>query len=200
MCVVILRILRRCAVTAVLILSAATAVIACAIASVLAGRVICPTAVGVAAVRCTPVDGFAAVSADILPVAAAPDALRAAVRARLRLRIAAKRADATGTKAVRAGMTVGIFVRRAVVARLPDVMGAGVLGGIVVAPTARAAGAAADAAVSRQHGGIIGRNDRESALFQRRLRHDIIGQDDKSVSVYACEGGTCDAERFIVVI
>ena len=61
MCVVILRILRRRAVTAVLVFSAATAVVTGSVSAVLRSGVICPTAIGVAAVRRTPVDGFAAV-------------------------------------------------------------------------------------------------------------------------------------------
>ena len=61
MCVVILRILRRRAVTAVLILSASAAVVTSSISAMLRSGVICPAAVGVTTVRRTPVDGFAAV-------------------------------------------------------------------------------------------------------------------------------------------
>ena len=60
-CVVVLLIVGCRTVASVLIFAAATAVVTGSVSAVLRSGVICPTAIAVAAVRRTPVDGFAAV-------------------------------------------------------------------------------------------------------------------------------------------
>ena len=70
--IVVLIILRACAVATVLILAATAAIVASAIPAMLAGRVIFPITIGIRAVRRAPINDFAAVPANFFPIAAIP--------------------------------------------------------------------------------------------------------------------------------
>ena len=70
--IVVLIILRACAVATVLIFSTTAAIIASAIPAMLAGRVIFPITIGIRAVGRAPVNNLTAVSANFFPIAAIP--------------------------------------------------------------------------------------------------------------------------------
>lgn len=196
----VFRILRGGAMPAVIVFAGSAAVTAGTVAAVLRGRIIRPCAVIVAAMGRAPVDGFAAVSADTLPVAAVPDGLRAAVGAGCRPCIAAKRADAVGIEAVRAGVAVGVLIRRAVVAGFPDVMAGRILRLIFIAPGAGRAGAAVDAAVAARCHKKKCRSGRKAFCCQSVFGHIVLGGDDKLCCVHTGESGVRDLKCFVMIV
>ena len=120
--VVVLIILCTGAVTAVLILAATAAIIASAVAPVLAGRVVFPIAIAVAAVGRTPINGFSAIAANLFPVTAIPRCICIVMLAGGIFLIAAFRANTPRVEAMGFGVAVSVLVCRAVRAALPRIM------------------------------------------------------------------------------
>ena len=122
LCIVIFIVFRAGAMTAVLIFSATTAVIASAVAPVLAGRVVFPIAVRVRTVGSAPVNGFATITADFLPVTSIPRRVGVVMLARGIFLIATFCADTSGIKAMGFCMAIRILVCGTICAALPGVM------------------------------------------------------------------------------
>ena len=144
--IVVLIILRACAVATVLIFSPATAVVTSAIASMLAGRVIFPITIGIRAVGRAPVNNLAAVPANFLPVAAIPRCIGIVVLAGRIFFVAALCADTSGIETMGLCVAIRILVCTAICTALPDVMLGFILLLVVIGKAARRAVTARNAA------------------------------------------------------
>ena len=146
LCIVVLIILRACAVATVLIFSTTAAIVASAIASMLAGRVIFPITIGIRAVGRAPVNDFAAVPANFFPIASIPRRIGIVVLAGRIFFVAALCADTSGIETMGLRVAIRILVCAAIRTALPDVMLGFILLLIIVGEAARRAVTAGNAA------------------------------------------------------
>ena len=144
--IVVLIILRACAVATVLIFSPGTAVVTSAIAPMLAGRVIFPVTIGIRAVGRAPVNDLAAVPANFFPIAAIPRCIGIVVLAGRIFFVAAFGTNTARVEAMGLRVAIRILVCAAIRTALPDVMLGFILLLIIVGEAARRAVTARNAA------------------------------------------------------
>ena len=120
--IVVLIILRACAVATVLIFSTTAAIVTGSVTAVLRRRIILPITVRIRAVGRAPVNNLAAVSANFFPITSIPRCIGIVVLAGRIFFVAALCADTSGIETMGLRVAIRILVCAAIRTALPDVM------------------------------------------------------------------------------
>lgn len=172
--IVVLIILRACAVATVLIFSTTAAIVASAIPAMLAGRVIFPVTIRIRAVGRAPINDFAAVPANFFPITSIPRRIGIVVLAGRIFFVAAFGTNTARVEAMGLRVAIRILVCAAIRTALPDVMLGFILLLIIVGEAARRAVTARNAASAggNHKNGVC--RDKGDAFCVKNAHRDLI--------------------------
>ena len=175
---IIFIVFRACAVAAVLVFTATAAIVASAIASMLAGRVIFPVTIRIRAVRRAPINDFAAVPANFFPITSIPRRIGIVVLAGRIFFVAAFGTNTARVEAMGLRVAIRILVCAAIRTALPDVMLGFILLLIIVGEAARRAVTARNAAsAGGNHKNGVCRDKGDTFCVKNAHRDLIAGYD-----------------------
>lgn len=184
--IVVLIILRVCAVATVLIFSTTAAIVASAIPAMLRRRIIFPITVRIRAVGRAPINDFAAVPANFFPITSIPRCIGIVVLAGRIFFVAALCADTSGIETMGLRVAIRILVCAAIRTALPDVMLGFILLLIIVGEAARRAVTARNAAsAGGNHKNGVCRDKGDAFCVKNAHRDLIAGYDFERRHIYA---------------
>ena len=199
--VIIFIVFGRGAVAAVLIFSSAAAIVASAIASMLAGRVIFPITIGIRAVGRAPVNNLAAVPANFFPITSIPRRIGIVVLAGRIFFVAAFGTNTARVEAMGLRVAIRILVCAAIRTALPDVMLGFILLLIIVGEAARRAVTARNAAsAGGNHKNGVCRDKGDAFCVKNAHRDLIAGYDFECRHIYARKCSIRNVKTIVVVV
>ena len=199
--IVVLIILRACAVATVLIFSTTAAIVASAIPAMLAGRVIFPVTIRIRAVGRAPINNFAAVPANFFPITSIPRCIGIVVLAGRIFFVTALCADTSGIETMGLRVAIRILVCAAIRTALPDVMLGFILLLIIVGEAARRAVTARNAAsAGGNHKNGVCRDKGDAFCVKNAHRDLIAGYDFECRHIYARKCSIRNVKTLVVVV